>query len=501
MNYRILPKLALLMFLALPATKTSAQINELYEPELPVAKREVRGVWLTTLYGLDWPKTKATNEASRERQKAELCHILDQLKACGINTIFLQTRVRGSVIYPSQIEPWDVCLTGSYDRSPGYDPLLFAIEETHRRGMELHAWVVAVPAFKAAVAGKMGKKSLLKTNPKLIKKVADGYYLDPAQKASADYLSRICQEIVKNYDVDGIHFDYIRYPADVGQMPDDADFRKSKAKNKAAWRRDNMTRMVRQAYTTIKALKPWVRVSCAPIGKYNDMARHSARGWSAYGTAHQDAQAWLRDGIMDMLVPMMYFQGEHFYPFAADWQERSYGRTVVPGLGIYFLDPKEGNWTLDVIQRELAHIRREGLGGQAYFRSHFLTSNPQGLYDYIQSLYYPYPALLPAMTWQDNVAPEPPVIVASERVGATSQRITWRPQELNAGGCRYAIYASRTAPVDISDARNLVCITQDCSYTYNLLTSAICQLHLAITAIDRCGNESEPVQVDNDIVQ
>ena len=104
-------------------------------------KHEVRAVWVTTLSGLDWPTSRATNAQGREKQKEELCRLLDQLQACRINTVLLQTRVRGSVIYPSKIEPWDVCLTGQFDRDPGYDPLAFAIEETHKRGMELHAWV------------------------------------------------------------------------------------------------------------------------------------------------------------------------------------------------------------------------------------------------------------------------------------------------------------------------------------------------------------------------
>ena len=188
-------------------------------------KHEVRAVWVTTLSGLDWPTSRATNAQGREKQKEELCRLLDQLQACRINTVMLQTRVRGSVIYPSKIEPWDVCLTGQFDRDPGYDPLAFAIEETHKRGMELHAWVVTVPAFKTANAKKMGKRSLLKTNPKLLKRHGDQYYLDPGLPGSADYLTAICREITSNYDIDGIHFDYIRYPENPETFADGASYK------------------------------------------------------------------------------------------------------------------------------------------------------------------------------------------------------------------------------------------------------------------------------------
>lgn len=461
--------------------------QELFSPAKPAPKYEVRGVWLTTLNGLDWPKTKATSAANRERQKQEFCKILDQLKAARINTVLLQTRIRGSVIYPSKIEPWDVCLTGQFDKDPGYDPLAFAIEETHRRGMELHAWVVTVPCFKMKDATKMGPKSLLKTRPQLLKKHNDSYYLDPGLPDSDDYLVSICKEIVDRYDVDGIHFDYIRYPENANSFPDGSTYKKYGNKSpKAEWRRSNITRMVSKAHKAIKALKPWVRLSCSPVGKFKDTRRFSSYGWNAYTAVFQDAQGWLHDGIMDLLFPMMYFQGNHFYPFAADWQENSHGRPIVPGLGIYFLSPNEKDWDLGVIQRELCYLREQGLQGQAYFRSKFLTDNTKGLYDYIKNFYYPYPALLPPMTWESSTPPAAPE-VRDERTGPTTGCLRWKPVK----NCRYVIYASKQLPVDTSDPANIVMVTPNCEYTYNLLSSTLLDLHFKVTALDRYGNESE----------
>ena len=457
-----------------------------------VPKHEVRAVWLTTISGLDWPKAMATNATSREQQKEELVKILDRLQACRINTVVLQTRVRGSVIYPSKIEPWDICLTGTFDRDPGYDPLAFAIEETHKRGMELHAWMVTVPAFKIENAQKMGKRSLLKTHPELLKKHGDQYYLDPGLPGSSTYLTALCKELVSNYDIDGIHFDYIRYPENPESFSDAATYKKySQGKSKREWRLDNITRMVRDAYEAVKDIKPWVRVSCSPVGKYKDLSRYSAKGWSAYGAVYQDAQGWLKEGIMDMLLPMMYFQGDHFYPFAADWKEHDQGRTVAPGLGIYFLSPKEKNWDWGIIQRELCYIRQMGLGGQAYFRSKFLTDNTKGIYDYLQKTYYPYPALLPPMTWENAEKPETPRLVSRERVGGVNERLEWTGPE----GCRYVIYASSKTPVDTSNPANIVRMTYDTSYVYNLLGAYYHGYHLAITALDRFGNESQPLEL------
>ena len=461
--------------------------QELFSPAHPAPKHEVRGVWITTLGGLDWPKTKATSPARREQQKQELCQILDQLKAANINTVLFQTRIRGSVIYPSKIEPWDVCLTGQFDKDPGYDPLAFAIEETHRRGMELHAWVVTVPGFKTKDAGKMGAKSLLKTHPDLLKKHNDMYYLDPGLPGSDDYLTNICKEIVGRYDVDGIHFDYIRYPENAESFPDAATYKKYGGKqSKTDWRRSNITRMVSKAHKAVKALKPWVRLSCSPVGKFRDMRRFSSYGWNAYAAVYQDAQGWLRQGIMDLLFPMMYFQGNHFYPFAVDWQENSYGRPIVPGLGIYFLSPREKDWDLGIIQRELCYMRQQGLQGQAYFRSQFLTDNTKGLYDYLKTAYYPYPALLPPMTWESSTRPAAPV-VKEERTGPTTVCLRWEPVK----DCRYVIYGSKELPVDTSDPANIITVTPQCEYSYNLLSSTLLGLHFTVKSLDRYGNESE----------
>lgn len=472
---------------------------ELFFSAPTAPKHEVRAVWLTTLNGLDWPKAKATNKTERQRQQKELCQILDQLQACRINTVVLQTRIRGSVIYPSRIEPWDVALTGQYDQDPGYDPLAFAIEEAHRRGMELHAWLVTIPAFKIDVAQKMGKRSLLKTHPELLRKHREQYYLDPGLPGTADYLTDLCQEIVSQYDVDGIHFDYIRYPEYAESFSDAVTYKKyGKGKEKRVWRRDNITDIVNQAYDAIKALKPWVRVSCSPVGKYNDVSRYSARGWSAYGTVYQDAQGWLSKGIMDMLLPMMYFQGDHFYPFAADWQEHCFGRTVAPGLGIYFLSPKEKNWDLGVIQRELCYLRQMGLNGQAYFRSRFLTENTKGIYDYLQKAFYPYPALLPPMTWQSSTTPEKPKLVKREQKGGVNEYIEWAPKvppTKSEGEYRYVIYASSKYPVDVSNPQNIVKVTYEPNYTYSLLGAYYHNYHIAVTALDRYGNESLPLEL------
>ena len=467
---------------------------QLYTQKNPSPKREIRSVWITTLNGLDWPHTRATNNATRELQKREFCKLLDHLKTININTILLQTRVRGTVIYPSDIEPWDGALTGIIGRDPGYDPLLFAIEETHRRGMEIHAWIVTIPCFKVAFARQMGDKSVLKTHPELCRKHTDTYYLDPGLPGTADYLQRICHEIVSRYDIDGIHFDYIRYPEGASSFNDAATFKKyaAKGQSKSNWRRNNITRIVRCIYEDVHKLKPWVRVSSSPVGKYADLTRYSSRGWNARDAVFQDAQDWLHQGIHDILFPMMYFDGNHFYPFAADWQEQCSGRLIAPGLGIYFLHPNEKNWDLSVITRQLHYLRSQGLSGQAYFRSKFLTDNVKGLYDYLHDDYYAFPALPPACPWLSSTPPSAPTdLQVTPRSGFSE--LTWQCEGEH---LRYNVYASNDWPVDVSHAENLVAtLLPKPTFTFSHLYTTLAQLHMAVTSIDRFGNESTPTQL------
>ena len=473
--------------------KMSAQENDnapeactsIYNYRQP--KYETRAVWLTTLNGLDWPRTKATSPAGVERQKTELCDILDRYRQIHINTVIFQTRIRGSVIYPSKLEPWDECLTGLPDKHPGYDPLAFCIEECHKRGMELHAWVVCIPLGKVAKQKQYGAQSIARREPGLCKTVRQEVFMIPGKSGTADHIAELCREIASNYDVDGISLDYIRYPESVFHFSDDAlcPVRKPSAAQLADWRRDNITRIVRKVHDTVKPLKPWVKLSSSPIGKYNNLSRYSAGGWNCYSAVYQDPQRWLRENLQDMLFPMMYFQGNNFYPFLFDWLENSYGHPVIPGLGIYFLDPKEGKWTLNTVRAEMHTARASGIGGMAFYRSDFLTRNLKGVYDCCAEEFFPYPALTARMSWMgtDSLRPVPPV-----RVQYAGGQLSWQGD-----APYYNIYGSNQWPVDCSQEENLLAARVP-GNRFQLSGRARKVRYYAVTAGDRFGNESPAVQ-------
>lgn len=454
----------------------------------PNPKYEVRAVWLTTIGGIDWPHSYAQSERSAEKQKEELRAILDRLQKANINTILLQTRIRATTIYPSQYEPWDGCLSGFPGKSPGYDALQFAIDECHKRGMEVHAWVVTIPVGKW---NSYGCRQLRKRFPRLIKRIDQDGYMDPEATQTGCYLAEMCREIVQRYDVDGIHLDYIRYP-------ETWKFRIGKDQA-----RGNITRIVEKIHQAVKKEKPWVKMSCSPIGKFDDLSRYWSHGWNAYTKVAQDAQAWLKDGLMDELFPMMYFRGDQFFPFAIDWKEHSYGKIIAPGLGIYFLDPKEGKWNISDITSELYHLRNIG-EGHAFFRNKFLLDNHQGVYDFVTVHFNRYPALVPPMTWESNKRPQQPVTLCiEENEGTTTLRWDNSLQYEDGTAIKTPsiynnVYASKEYPVDVHDARNLI-LTRTTRRQLTTRTGNT-PTYYAVTTTDGFGNESRAKQLSQTAV-
>ena len=465
-----------------------ASYGQSFYADNPNPKYEVRAVWLTTIGGIDWPHSYAQSERSAEKQKEELRAILDRLQKANINTVLLQTRIRATTIYPSQYEPWDGCLSGFPGKSPGYDALQFAIDECHKRGMEVHAWVVTIPVGKW---NSYGCRQLRKRFPRLIKRIDQDGYMDPEATQTGCYLAEMCREIVQRYDVDGIHLDYIRYP-------ETWKFRISKDQA-----RGNITRIVEKIHQAVKKEKPWVKMSCSPIGKFDDLSRYWSHGWNAYTKVAQDAQAWLKEGLMDELFPMMYFRGDQFFPFAIDWKEHSYGKIIAPGLGIYFLDPKEGKWNISDITSELYHLRNIG-EGHAFFRNKFLLDNHQGVYDFVTAHFNRYPALVPPMTWESNKRPQQPVTLCiEENEGSTTLRWDNSLQYEDGTAIKTPsiynnVYASKEYPVDVHDARNLI-LTRTTRRQLTTRTGNT-PTYYAVTTTDGFGNESRAKQLNQTAV-
>lgn len=356
-------------------------------------KYEMRGVWLTTNYGLDWPSRPARDIAGEQRQQRELLWMLDQLKEAGINTIFLQVRGRGTVIYPSRIEPFSPDFA-----SPGYtltyDPLSFAIEEAKKRGMSVHAWLAVIPIGNDKLLNTLPKHAYALQNRKDCVKFRGGWYMDPASPATSKHMRKLVAELLEHYDLAGIHLDYIRYPDNARTFPDQKTYR-AKGGNKALeeWRRSNIETIVREVSEEIKAHSATVMHSVAVLPAYREIPgrRH---GWTSYNEGFQDPVAWGNKGYIDFVVPMMYNKGERFTPFVEDWN-KVMSVPVIMGLGAYRVLPNEGRWSAeDVLNQinELNHYR--GINGSVLFRAQQIIERNRGLWQPLRetwgnSLTYP----------------------------------------------------------------------------------------------------------------
>lgn len=430
-------------------------VSHLYAIDPP--KKEIRAVWLTSVYGLDWPYKPATDEVSRRAQQEELCRILDRLQEANFNTIFVQARLRGDVMFRSAVEPVSKTFSGRYGKMPGYDPLAFAVEECHKRGMECHAWFVTFPVGTDKSVKEQGKLSVVKRHPKLCKRHKGAWFLDPGVPGTTDYILSLVKEVVNGYDIDGIHFDYIRYPEEAKTFPDKTLYEKyGKSKQPLSdWRRENINRMVYRIYDWVKSVKPWVQVSSSPLGKYNRIERVPNAGWTAYESVFQDPKRWLEQGKQDMIVPMMYYLHDNFFPFVDNWVENGNGRLVVPGLGAYRMLKTEADWCVNDITDQIDYSRYFGGAGCAFFRCENVLDNTKGLYDELKNNYFKYPAQLPPLTWLNDSVPPAPDEVRVERTGDELQ-LSWQQPEGYDAPLTYTVYYSLTDSLDTASPRHIL---------------------------------------------
>jgi uncharacterized lipoprotein YddW (UPF0748 family) len=449
-------------------------------------KREIRAVWLTTIFGLDWPGQPATDAAGFARQKNELRTILDKLAEANFNTVFLQTRLRGDVIYPSAIEPLSKVFTGKYGSLPDYDPLAFVIDECHRRGMECHAFLVTFPAGSARVVEEQGAASVVKRHPELCLQHQGEWYLDPGQPATTDYILALVREIVCRYDVDGIQFDYIRYPEKAPLFPDQASYAAyGNGMNRADWRRENINRLVKHVHDWVKQEKPWVQISSSPLGKYRRNTQTPNAGWTAYDDVHQDPKTWLQAGTHDMIVPMMYYRQNDFYPFVDVWKAQTGQRNLVAGLGAYRLNRKEGDWTLSDMTDQIHYVRKHGANGCAFFRTRFVVEDEKGLYRELKQNLFKYPAQLPPLTWLGDTSETP---AAPREIFVTREnnhlKLTWEDASAQAAQHTYTVYYSPADSIDTNRAQTILAtglrekeirlpvnVTTECGYSFCVTAS------------------------------
>lgn len=488
----------------------------------PAAPREFRAAWVSTVANIDWPSRKDLNVS---QQRAEIIAIVNRAKELNLNALILQVRPSADAIYPSAIEPWSEFLTGEQGRAPSpfYDPLKLWIDEAHERGIELHAWFNPYRARHIAAKSPMARNHIGVTNPQVVKSYGGYLWMDPSEAAAAKQTLDVVLDVVRRYDIDGVHIDdyFYPYPVPVAgststtatppveqDFPDDAAwqaFVKSGGKlNRADWRRQNVNALIERMHEGIHREKQWVKFGISPFGLGKPDRRPAGIvGFSQYDKLYADVELWLSKGWLDYLAPQLYWpidQAPQAFGVLLDYwlKENTQSRHVWSGLYTSRIDATAKSWQPQEIVNQIKLVRARAqtvpiASGQIHFSMVALMQNRKGIGDELKAQLYSAPALIPATPWLESAAPPVPQIMLEQRknirVKITPGNITSAAQSAST----FAIWAKygndRTAQWQFSV---LPAVVKNASIETELLstTPAGSLSAVVVSAVSRTGNES-----------
>ncbi len=468
-------------------------------------KREFRAAWIATVLNLDWPSTSGLHP---DVQREQLVSILDDLSDVGIQAVVFQIRTECDALYDSPYDPWSYWLTGTQGVAPApyYDPLVFAVGEAHKRGMELHAWFNPYRARRQQDAYSPAATHVTVAHPTWIITCPDNFkLLNPGLPEVRDYVTQVIADVVTRYDIDGVHFDdyFYPYPEHNFTNQDDSAYAiYNKGLSRADWRRDNVNLLVKQVHDTIAAIKPHVKFGISPFGIWKNSAAGTA-GLEAYYTIYCDAVAWLQAETIDYITPQIYWNiGYAIADYAKLlpwWASVTNGRHLYPGQAAYRIS----GWSASEMPSQIRLNRSTpNVQGSVFFRAQAgVNDNPRGFADSLRTDLYKYPALLPTMAWKDTVKPNPPGSLAYGRVTASSPAsLHWDLPAVAPDGdtaSRYAVYSFDHLPAlpgELDDARNLSMIAGGRNAVPKT-PSFVGDVYYAVTSLDRNYNESQPSEV------
>jgi uncharacterized lipoprotein YddW (UPF0748 family) len=471
-------------------------------PQYPNPKSELRGVWIAAL-GIDWPSVTGTSQQVIENQKNQLRSIMDSHRLSGLNSIFLHMRPICDALYKSNIEPWSHYITGTQGTPPSdstYDPLEFAIEEAHKRGMELHAWL---NPYRAMTPGgsPTSPGHVINQHPEWIISCSGTQYkfLNPGLPAVREYVVQVIMDIVTRYDVDGIHFDDYFYPyTEYGPFNDDSTFAQypNGFTNKADWRKNNVNMLLKMIDDSIKAVKPWIKFGISPSGNpsVNNAIYCDPAAWLA--GRYTDSTGTLHTGepYIDYILPQLYWS--RYNNLLSTWANANFlnERHLYIGQAAY----RFSIFPADELTWEITTNRSNPLvQGGVFFSSRSLTLNLGYGNDTLKYHYFTHPAVLPKIDWLDDGSgsPNPPVNLRFEQNTTTGKyELHWdKPAPTPNGDTAffYVAYRSEDNPPDIHDSTNLFGLTGTTSLeATNARYSVTKGNYYVVTAIDRHSNES-----------
>lgn len=501
----------------------SIAVSSVWADDPPGLQREFRAAWIATVANIDWP---SSSNLSAEEQQAELVRLFDVAVETNLNAVVLQVRPACDAMYRSEIEPWSPWLVGQMGRVPdeAYDPLEFAVEQAHRRGLQLHAWLnpyrASHPSYKKAVSSDHVSNVL----PHAVVKYGRYLWLDPGEPAAEEQTLRVVKDLVRRYDIDGIHFDDYFYPypissrskpasdnglgsgkESVGEVPfpDDASWQAycqrvpvERRLSRDDWRRENVNRLVRRVRQTIQDEKSWVAFGVSPFGIWRPGTPPAVQGFDPYAKLYADSRLWLKEGWVDYAAPQLYWpirsSGQSF-PVLLDWWRRQnkLDRHLFVGLYTSRIGPNPNGTTIwearEVIDQVQIAQSYRGVAGGIHFSIKALAENRDGIADALREGPYATPALTPEFNWlaPKTPCPAPPRLSKNATFirlqPACEQPVrTWGIQCERNGNWRTKLLPGSATKFDVSSM-----------YSSGQLPSRV-----VVRAVDRIGRASSPSSLE-----
>ncbi len=472
-------------------------------PKAP--KREFRGAWIQAVNG-QW------QGIGRDAMQAELIRELNFLQADGINAILFQVRVEGDALYESQLEPWSRFLTGTQGTppSPYWDPLLWMIDQCHKRGMELHAWINPYRA-KTKTTKDMSVYHYAIQHPERCFRYEDLLIFDPGMPENREYICKVATDIVRRYDVDGVHIDDYFYPYPVAgvPIPDDATYAAyGRGLSREDWRRENVNTFIRELRDAIRAVKPWVKFGVSPFGIYRNKSSwyegSATSGLQNYDDLYADVLQWINEGLVDYNIPQIYWEigndNADYSTLVRWWSEHAYARPLYIGQDVErtvkfpdLVNPAQNQIMAKyALQRSLP-----GIYGSCQWYARAMADNVGGYGDMIRLNYHNTPALQPSMPWLDDDPPGKPRHLKSFLTNDGCFLFWDAPRgkkEMDIAR-QYVIYRfAKGEKVNIDDASHIVAITTE-TFLQLPYVNGNTKWTYVVTALDRLQNESKMKKV------
>ncbi len=497
-SIRFIPACLLIILYACTGPKKITTEPAIAEPQ---AQREFRAAWVATVANINWPSKPGLPV---ETQKQEAIALLDFLEAHHFNAVILQVRPQADALYKSDLEPWSYYLTGKQGQAPEpfYDPLEFWVKEAHDRGLELHVWLNPYRAHHRD-GKEISDQSIVKKHPDLVVYLKEGYWwMDPARQEVQDMTNAVVMDLVKRYDIDGVHMDdyFYPYPSYNNNIdfPDSVSwkmYQQSGGKlSRGDWRRDAVNKLIERMYKNIKSVKPWVKFGISPFGIWRPGYPESIEGFDQYNQLYADARLWLNKGWLDYFSPQIYWPVNRYaqsFPVLLGWWggENKMNRHLWPGISV---GRDSSDKSIDETLNEIMIDRgmQPQSKGVVHWSISSVTKNPR-LADTLLKSIYKKQALVPASPWLDKQSPGIPEVHTSWQDSVL--KISWFHS--NEGDVFHWVVYYKYGNTWNYRVMNHGDHVLELSKTMGTGTSLKTITSLIVTAVNRTGNESEKREI------